>query len=298
VNADNRVVLTIGTHDGRFHADESFALAVLRRLYPNAAVIRTRDPEELRRCDIQVDVGGSFNSETGHFDHHMLGGAGDPRLNGIPYASFGLVWRQYGLQICGDQQVVDLVDQGLVQVVDADDCGVDISREMIADARPYTVSDVIARVNPTWAEEGFDLDESFQQAVNICQGILEREIAKAFATVSAEALTREALASAEDPQVVVFDVAGPWDETLTRLSTEALVYVSPDSSGWKVHCVPVRIGSFANRCPLPESWAGKTGPELVKATGVSGSVFCHAKRFLVVAETKYAALALARKAVL
>ena len=40
-------VKKIGTHDGPFHADEVFAVAALRRLYPDAYVIRSRDPEAL-----------------------------------------------------------------------------------------------------------------------------------------------------------------------------------------------------------------------------------------------------------
>jgi uncharacterized UPF0160 family protein len=31
------------THDGRFHADEIFALAVLKLIYPDLEIVRSRD---------------------------------------------------------------------------------------------------------------------------------------------------------------------------------------------------------------------------------------------------------------
>ncbi len=40
------------------------------------------------------------------------------------YAAFGLVWREFGAQICaGDQGVADAVDRTVVQSVDANDTG-------------------------------------------------------------------------------------------------------------------------------------------------------------------------------
>lgn len=35
-----------------------------------------------------VDIGGVYDLETNHFDHHQIGGAGK-RENGIPYAAIG-----------------------------------------------------------------------------------------------------------------------------------------------------------------------------------------------------------------
>ncbi len=59
-------------------------------------MIRTRDLEVINKADIVIDVGGEYNADTGRFDHHQRGGAGE-RENGIPYSSFGLIWQKYGL---------------------------------------------------------------------------------------------------------------------------------------------------------------------------------------------------------
>ena len=62
--------------------------------------------------------------------------------------------------------------------------------------------------------------------------------------------------------------------------------------------MPKALGSFENRRDLPAAWGGLEGADLVAVTGVEDAVFCHAKRFLVVARshhgiTRLAELALA-----
>ena len=63
----------IGTHNGTFHCDEVLACYMLKLLpeYQNANIVRTRDPKLLTECDILVDVGGSYNPLTHHYDHHQ-----------------------------------------------------------------------------------------------------------------------------------------------------------------------------------------------------------------------------------
>ena len=92
--------MKIVTHSGSFHQDELFAVAALKMIYPDAEIIRTRDPKIIVSGDIVVDIGGISDPEKNRFDHHQDGGAGK-RHNGMPYASFGLVWKKFGRQICG-----------------------------------------------------------------------------------------------------------------------------------------------------------------------------------------------------
>ncbi|MFA6297491.1 MAG: MYG1 family protein, partial [Candidatus Paceibacterota bacterium] len=66
---------------------------------------------------------------------------------------------------------------------------------------------------------------------------------------------------------------------------------------WAVSAVKKDGVSFQSRKLFPESWAGKTGGELAKATGVSDANFCHNGRFIVVANSREGALKLAQLAV-
>ena len=63
----------IGTHNGTFHCDEVFACYMLKTLpeYKEAEIVRSRDPQVLRECDIVVDVGGEYDPSTHRYDHHQ-----------------------------------------------------------------------------------------------------------------------------------------------------------------------------------------------------------------------------------
>ena len=66
------VSLSVGTHDGKFHADEVMACALLCKYHHLPVyVFRTRDPMLLTCCDALVDVGGVFEPEIMRFDHHQ-----------------------------------------------------------------------------------------------------------------------------------------------------------------------------------------------------------------------------------
>ena len=63
----------IGTHNGTFHCDEALACFMLKQLpeYRHADIVRTRNPEELAKCDVVVDVGGVYDPEKHRYDHHQ-----------------------------------------------------------------------------------------------------------------------------------------------------------------------------------------------------------------------------------
>ena len=89
-------LMRVATHPGTFHADDVFAVAVLSLVHDDLEIVRTRDDARVAAADVRVDLGGRSDPSTGDFDHHQRGGAGE-RENGIWYASFGLVWREFGL---------------------------------------------------------------------------------------------------------------------------------------------------------------------------------------------------------
>jgi Uncharacterized conserved protein related to MYG1 family len=60
----SRTVKTIGTHSGMFHCDEVLGCSMLKLLYPDAEIIRTRDQKELDKLDLVLDVGGKLRVPT------------------------------------------------------------------------------------------------------------------------------------------------------------------------------------------------------------------------------------------
>ena len=142
----------IATHDGSFHADEVFAVAALGLLGDPPEVVRTRDPDAVAAADLRVDVGFRDDAATGDFDHHQRG-FDAARANGVRYASFGLVWREFGVRVCdGDAEVAVAIDETLVQTVDANDTGQPLTEPVVDDARPFSISAVIGGFNARWDE--------------------------------------------------------------------------------------------------------------------------------------------------
>ena len=271
---------TIVTHDGNFHADDVFSIAALKCIFTDFNLIRTRDLNVIAKADIALDVGGEYDPNTGRFDHHQRGGAGE-REDGIPYSSFGLIWKEYGLAICqGDQEVADSVDSGLVSVIDAIDCG--FTKGV---ATGISLSHTISMFNPTWQEEG-DFDSAFNEAVSFASRILARFIATANGGLNAKAIVAKAIEDAQDPRVIVLEKYTPWKRTVHTLSDVALYVVYPSQTGqWRIQTVPVELGSFEDRKSLPKPWAGLNGKELQDVTGINDAMFCHNGLFIAGTES-------------
>jgi len=267
--------LTVVTHNGNFHADDVFSIAVLKHVYPSFNLVRTRDKALMDSADIVIDVGGQYDPDAGRFDHHQRGGAGE-RENGIPYSSFGLVWQKYGLALCDNNQAVaDRVDAGLVSTIDAIDCG-----HVEGVQQGISLSQTISMYNPTW-EESPEFDKCFDEAVEFASRMLTRFIASASGSVNAKAIVAKAIESAEDPRVIVLEKYTPWKKTVHILSSEALYMVYPSHSGqWILQTVPVEPGSFEDRKSLPKAWAGLSDEDFQVKTGLDDAVFCHNGLFI------------------
>jgi uncharacterized UPF0160 family protein len=279
--------MLIATHDGSFHADEVFAVAALGLLGDAVDVVRTRDRDTIERADVRVDVGFRDDASTGDFDHHQRD-FDSTRDNGVRYASFGLVWREFGARVCdGDQEVAGAVDQTLVQAVDANDTGQRLTQSLIDGFRPMTVNAIIGGFNAHWDESLTPEQERarFDAAVALARDILAREVASAASARRSERIVRQAIAAAADPRVVELPVNAPWKHVLVPEAADALLVIYPKRQGFGLEAVPSELGSFENRRDLPAAWGGLEGADLVAATGVEDALFCHAKRFLVVARS-------------
>jgi len=282
---------TIATHNGNFHADDVFSIAALKTIFPSFKLIRTRDLELIGKADIVLDVGGEYDPEAGRFDHHQRGGAGE-RENGIPYSSFGLIWKKYGLEICqGNQDVANAVDAGLVSTIDAIDCG-----HVEGVSKGISLSQTISMFNPTWQEESH-FDECFDQAVDFASRVLSRFIASANGGISAKAIVAKAIENAVDPRVIVLEKYTPWKRTVHALSDQALYMIFPSQTGqWRIQTVPVEPGSFEDRKSLPKQWAGLSNKALVDVTGIDDAMFCHNGLFIAGAESFESAMKMATMA--
>lgn len=289
--------LTIVAHDGTFHTDDVFACATLSLVFKDREVeiVRSRDEMIINDADIVVDVGGMYDSAKGRFDHHQKGGAG-ARDNGIPYASFGLVWKEYGAMLTQNEESAKFIDEQLVQGIDGADNGV-LNKVSDNGVYCYTVIDIISALRPTW-EESQNMDDAFMEAVNVASGILERMTAHTKSYVNAQALLEKAYKEAIDKHIINIGKEYPgWYEVMAGHPETLFVIYQRSDGNWSAKATRDNPMDFAVRKAFPKAWAGLRDEELQEVSGVNDAIFCHNDRFIVVARTRAGVVALAEKAI-
>lgn len=284
---------TILTHSGSFQADDIFAVAILQLVFGELEVVRSRDPDKIAVADYVVDVGMIYDPSKFRFDHHQPNGAGE-RPNGIPYASCGLVWKEFGEKLSGSKEVADLIDINLIAPLDAHDNGVAIADSRFEGVRSYSIIDFLYSYVPSLHESEESLYRIFIQLVVTAKDLLMREIPKTKSIIEGETKAREAYENSSDRRIIVMSEELPYRRVFKEKPEVMFVVYPRNDKKWGVQAVQ-DVG-YISRKSFPIAWGGKTDKELQEISGVPDAVFCHRSLFFAVAETKEGALALAEKA--
>lgn len=308
---DKKIPLLV-THSGKFHCDEVFAYAVLRLALgvsnpgEDHILLRTRKPDLIETGDIVFDVGLVSNAANKRFDHHQIGAP--TREDGTPFSSAGLVWQVYGARAVAAllspeavefaPAIAAVLDGKLVKRIDEIDNGVSATGPVMRNS--LDLAGLVGDFNPPWdspeAVGPTAGDAAFQHATAMVSGVLARQVEIQRSKLQAEALVLAAHEAAEDKRLLVLENGMPWKNVVFSHDLPVLLAISPASNGnWMVDTVPPEPGSFAQRLPLPEGWAGLQGTELAAASGVEDAVFVHVRRFVGGAKTREGAIALAQK---
>lgn len=268
----NTLPTVAATHAGVFHADDVFAAAFLHTLNPRITITRVRDAQQAPADALLFDIGG------GRYDHHQPDS--EVRPNGVKYAAFGLLWRDFG-HLAIPEQHVDQFDRDFVQSIDAADNG----------AAPTPITLAISAFNPNWDEDS-NFEVRFDQAVGLAQTILERQFTLYQAKAKAETNVQDAIAYSLDvgyPAIVLGEFM-PWQEA---------VFAHPDNDhfnfvvfpaargGYQVQAIPTTLNGRDQRKPFPAAWLD------VKP---QGATFVHPGRFLVATNTLFEAIHIAELA--
>ena len=288
--------LIVATHNGKFHADESLAIAILKRLsdYKDAKVVRTRDAEVLKTAAVVVDVGGEYDTATHRYDHHQptfkdtFSPAHNTRLS-----SAGLVYKHFGLRLLQEhfnlpdleaKVAYDRIYERFIEAFDGVDNGVERFEKEVGEARyckMRDMADIVNDFNPV--DEKEDADVQFLKAVEFVGQQLDRYVQQLIAWwLPGRPLVLQAL-SATSERYLVFPGPVAWKEHLFALEKEngtegnVLYVIYPDtvSGTFRVQAVPEKEGSFICRKALPKEWRGLRDAELEQASGVEGGIFVH-----------------------
>ncbi|MFT7328374.1 MAG: uncharacterized UPF0160 family protein [Crocinitomicaceae bacterium] len=294
---------TIVAHSGSFHADDIFACATLglhldRENIPYR-IIRTRDEDVITSADYVVDVGGIHDEEIERYDHHQSGGAGK-RDNGIPYASFGLVWKKYGPLLCNDLNIFSDIDRRIVQPIDAIDNGISISEPVECGLCEYGIYGIVGAYQNTWKEAG-DIKKQYNNfvvLVDFFKKIISRELERSMHRLEMVDVIQEIYDTATEKKILEIPYhvgVSPLIQVLDK-HKEVMFIVCRSNTNWKALAMRKEACSFENRKSFPELWAGKRGNQLAEITGVEDALFCHNAMFMAVAGSKEGAMKLAKLA--
>lgn len=249
--------ITIGIHDGLFHADEVFAIAALSFIY-DIDLARTRDLERLAKVDMRVDVGNKYNHETKDYDHHMAGfnvrhpSPDKYRFDEGPLRSgFGLIYLHYGKEIIAAilstvlpdatpdadeiEEIWTYIDRGLVAMIDCIDNGE--GDRYLMNKSPYgnnNITRFISLLNPDSSDQSPDTQMvQFYKAVEFAKIYLTREVRSVAERILARKVFHAALEDLQG-EILIFDKYVPWQYAYARagdLTNPVQMVVFPSMSG-------------------------------------------------------------------
>ncbi|MBW9170919.1 MYG1 family protein [Clostridium estertheticum] len=293
INENN--IKTLGTHSGKFHADDVMATAILRLLLGDIKVIRTRDEEVLKKLDFVYDI------SLGEFDHHQLDK--EIRENNIPYAASGLVWREFGSRVIQkfnsefDEDdiisIFDYIDKTLVQGIDAIDNGIESKSEF----KVTSISDIIQNFNPTWDDDS-SKDDAFEEAVGFAIVVIKRIISRQVSVIKARDIVNKGFENREVNEIMVLKNGCPWLQQLFKIdiNSEVLFVISPgdNNTEYKIQTVKKTAGTFEARKDLVESIRGKSSEEINSIIKIDDAIFCHKAGFIASTKSLTSALKIAK----
>lgn len=294
------------THSGGFHADEVLSSVVLTRLFPEAVLLRTRDeawttPGAGR---LIYDVGRDYDPSAGIYDHHQKGAP--LREDGQPYSSFGLVWKHYGLEYLAALGVPEAhqgaihasFDRSFVLPVDLMDNGA-LDPSVAGPLADLTLPSLLETLKPSFDDRAPDADDrGFGEALTIARAFVEASLRRKAAKHRAESMVMEAITAAGSARVLELAMGMPFRSAIEKMGADHMLFVvHPRGNDWTLTTIRVSDDTFDNRADLPEAWAGLTDAALEAASGVKGAKFCHNGRFIAVADSREAILAMADLAV-
>jgi uncharacterized UPF0160 family protein len=262
------------------------AIAILVRAYGRAiSVVRTRDPELIAAANIVVDVGGVHNIGKRRFDHHQRGFS-FTRPDGTPYASAGLVWREYAADFGLTEEVAQKIDYSLIAPIDCWDTGDRDCGTMM----PLSVA--ISLMNATDVFDDAAQAVAFDGAVAFCGAILDGKIRQEQEVVRLGRIYQQARLEAARDKSEVVTLPEFIPNVVNRLASDApsvRFVLFPAGEEWRVQGTPGNL--------LPEEWRGLDRDALAATSGIEDIVFVHPAGFIGGARTVESATKMALLAV-
>lgn len=277
------------THDGTFHYDEVLATAILTKIYPDSEIIRTREESIIQTGDIIYDVGRVYDPLNRRFDHHQntFNEFFSSKYN-VKLSSAGLVFKhfheklfeKYGMYKKSPvyEDMVDKVYSEFFLPADAIDNGYD---SIFGQIIPRTVADVVVNFNVD-TRNSADQERRFISALQFVSKDLDNYLncTLCYYAPSYESMYN-VISNFEGDIFVTSERVSRQviNDICERLQKDIKFVIFHGEGDPRIYSVPKTSKKFELKCPLHAEWWGLAGNELVKASGITGSVFVHANGF-------------------
>lgn len=237
--------------------------------------IRTNNLEAVR--DAIVENGCEENNIIvydvgyGEFDHHQKDA--EVRENGVKYAAFGLLFREFGEILFSNKDDQDTFDKSVCQPIDIADNG--CGKNMI--------TSFINSFRPNW-DECSSMEYAFLNAYKIAYTYIIQMRKQLLAVRKAiTKLEQSMVVETDGGKIILLDQYVPHNEWCYNNGISAAIYPS-NRGGYG--CSVISVPGGDNTCRFPMSWRGLTSDKLVAETQIDGMRFCHNSGFMISADTQ------------
>lgn len=297
--------LIIGTHPHKFHLDEVTAIALAKRHFKGPMeVVRSRDWNDLKDCQIVVDVGNKNEVANDHvyFDHHEALDKRKTYKNGVKYAACGK-FADWLYEDDGYTSWYDFLLHDYLYTVQAIDNGQAYKN---LDLCP-PIFQITPLMNPTVIEtssdEGLQM-QLFNQTVDMVTTLIDRIHAKYTTIRNTKFLFENDIVGYKGDGILV--LSNPPDMALisqynsivdkTRL-IKLVVFPDFSFAKYKVHTISSDDISNEPYLRLPKAWRGLKGKDLSSKSKIENGYIVSANGFFGTWKTLENALQAAKKAV-
>jgi uncharacterized UPF0160 family protein len=276
-------MIKLGTHNKRFHLDEVLSTIMLKRIYPNNIVIRTRDITILNTCDIVYDVGYVFDPSKNRFDHHQstFNETFSPQHN-YKLSSAGLIFKYFSEELLATYGykknknydfIRNKIYEEYILGVDAHDNGYETNTN-------YRLRDLASVVHQFNRYENEDLE--FNEAVeyikidfnNYMESLLK-------AWLKEYEFAEDAVLRCDSDIIVSTVYISPMSVKIHADKQGKVInfLIRQEDTGFRIYGIPVEANSFKCKIYLKKEWRGLSGDQLREVCSIKTSNFVHASGF-------------------
>lgn len=231
------------THSGTFHADDVFSTAFLSLIF--------EDFEWERNTNMHPNADIIYDKGYGKFDHHQPDN--EVRENGIPYASFGKLWREFSNRLTVFNKPTtewerNYVERTLVQTIDS----VDNSGEF------DSISTFISFMNPVDIDGIYEnADKQFEKCVNFAKTIIVRYLEHAADVYQKVKILENEIENTHNGVLVLSKHIALHEPTsfalLDKYNVNFIVYPSM-RGGYNMQQIPISLKDNTGKIRFPAEW--------------------------------------------